>query len=86
MVDAEGTHFDSEAAVFTTDVIQRSAIRRYLEPLELGCALHYDSFVAREDGYLRTSSRPTKTPRSVCIVSTRRLRRCTVDSRTGYCA
>lgn len=33
------------------DPIERSAVRRYLEPLEFDCPLHYDADVARAHGY-----------------------------------
>ena len=33
------------------DPIERSAVRRYLEPLEFDCALHYDPGFARLHGY-----------------------------------
>lgn len=37
--------------IFTADPIERSAVRRYLEPLEFDCALHYDPGFARLHGY-----------------------------------
>jgi hypothetical protein len=63
MVDAIGTQFDDTPAIFSADVIDRSAIRRYLEPLEFDCPLHYDADVARAHGYkdvvVPTSAIPT---------------------------
>ncbi|HEX8601926.1 MAG TPA: MaoC family dehydratase N-terminal domain-containing protein [Pseudoduganella sp.] len=49
-VDAVGTDFDWPE-VAGADVVDASAIRRYLEPLEFDCALHYDAAVARAHGY-----------------------------------
>ncbi|MES2258474.1 MAG: MaoC family dehydratase N-terminal domain-containing protein [Pseudomonadota bacterium] len=49
-VDAVGTQFGGPE-VRGADAIDASAIRRYLEPLELDCALHYDEQVARDHGY-----------------------------------
>lgn len=63
MIDAVGTQFDHSPAVFSADVIERSAVRRYLEPLEFDCALHYDPESARAHGYedvvVPTSALPT---------------------------
>lgn len=49
-VDAVGTQFGG-VEVLGADAIDASAIRRYLEPLELDCPLHYDERAAREQGY-----------------------------------
>ncbi len=51
MIDNIGKQFDDSPAVFSADVVERSAIRRYLEPLEFDCPLHYDVDVARAHGY-----------------------------------
>jgi acyl dehydratase len=51
MIDAVGRDFDEQPPVFIADPIDRSAIRRYLEPLEFDCPLHYDLDVARAHGY-----------------------------------
>ena len=51
MIDAVGRDFDDAPPVFQADPIERSTIRRWLEPLEFDCALHYDSQAAREHGY-----------------------------------
>jgi acyl dehydratase len=51
MVDAVGRQFDESPAVFVADDIERSTVRRYLEPLEFDCPLHYDRDVARAHGY-----------------------------------
>ncbi|WP_236795513.1 MaoC family dehydratase N-terminal domain-containing protein [Amycolatopsis sp. GM8] len=51
MIDAIGTDLDEGAEVVGADEIELSAIRRYLEPLEFDCPLHYDDAVARAHGY-----------------------------------
>jgi len=51
MIEAIGRDFDEKPPVFVADVVECGAIRRYLEPLELDCALHYDPEVARAHGY-----------------------------------
>jgi hypothetical protein len=51
MIDAIGRDFDDKPPVFVADPIERSAIRRWLEPLEFDCALHCDPEVAREHGH-----------------------------------
>lgn len=37
--------------IWGADAVEAGAIRRYLEPLEFDCALHYDRDVARAHGY-----------------------------------
>jgi hypothetical protein len=49
-VDAVGTEFGGPD-IDGADAIDASAIRRYLEPLEFDCALHYDEQAARDHGY-----------------------------------
>jgi hypothetical protein len=51
MVDAVGTDISHGAVLRGADDVERGSVRRYLEPLELDCALHYDADVAREYGY-----------------------------------
>lgn len=51
MVDAVGREFDEAPVVFRADRIEASAVRRYLEPLEFDCPLHYDAQFARAHGY-----------------------------------
>lgn len=51
MIDAVGREFDDAPPVFVADPIERSAIRRWLEPLEFDCPLHYDPDVARAHGF-----------------------------------
>lgn len=63
MIDAVGRDFDDKPPVFVADPIERSTIRRWLEPLEFDCALHYDPEVARAHGHtdvvVPTSALPT---------------------------
>jgi acyl dehydratase len=63
MVDAVGTQFDPGPHAFSADVIEASAVRRYLEPLEFDCPLHWDRAVARAQGHpdilVPTSAIPT---------------------------
>ncbi|MBB6290520.1 MULTISPECIES: MaoC family dehydratase N-terminal domain-containing protein [unclassified Pseudomonas] len=51
MITAIGRDFDDLPVVFVADRIERSAVRRWLEPLEFDCALHFDTDVARMHGY-----------------------------------
>ena len=51
MVAATGTDLSHGRTVRGADPIERSTVRRYLEPLEFDCALHYDPEVAREHGF-----------------------------------
>jgi hypothetical protein len=63
MIDAVGRQFDEREPVFVADTVEASAVRRYLEPLEFDCALHYDREVAQAHGYadivVPTSALPT---------------------------
>ncbi|NMV38084.1 MaoC family dehydratase [Ralstonia insidiosa] len=63
MIDAVGRDFDDKPVAFVADPIERSAIRRWLEPLEFDCPLHYDADAARAYGYAGivapTSALPT---------------------------
>ncbi|OYD60224.1 UNVERIFIED_ORG: MaoC dehydratase-like protein [Burkholderia sp. CF145] len=63
MIAAIGRDFDDRPPVFVADRIEVSAVRRWLEPLEFDCALHYDPDVARMHGYkdivVPTSALPT---------------------------
>ncbi|WP_433186447.1 FAS1-like dehydratase domain-containing protein [Actinoallomurus sp. CA-150999] len=49
--EAVGTDFSDGRTVYGADVVERGAIRRFLEPLELDCALHTDPEAAREHGF-----------------------------------
>jgi hypothetical protein len=51
MVDAVGTVFGPGDVVYGADRVEVGAIRRYVEPLELGSALHHDPDVARAHGH-----------------------------------
>jgi hypothetical protein len=51
MAERVGTDLSDGDTVWGADPIERSAIRRYLEPLELDCALHYDLAEARRLGF-----------------------------------
>jgi hypothetical protein len=46
-----GTDISSGATREGADRVEAGAIRRYLEPLEFDCPLHYDADVARAAGY-----------------------------------
>jgi acyl dehydratase len=63
MIDSVGRQFEEGPRVFSADEIERSAVRRYLEPLEFDCPLHYDRETARAYGYadilVPTSALPT---------------------------
>jgi hypothetical protein len=50
-IDAVGTDFAPEILWTAADPIEQGAVRRYLEPLEFDCPLHYDAEVARAHGY-----------------------------------
>jgi len=51
VADAIGRDFLDGAISWGGDPVEPGAIRRYLEPLELDCALHTDPEVARSAGY-----------------------------------
>jgi hypothetical protein len=51
MIARVGTDLTEGEVMWGADPIERSAVRRYLEPLELDCALHHDPDVARAHGY-----------------------------------
>jgi hypothetical protein len=46
-----GSDLIDSAVTWGADPIERSSVRRYLEPLEFDCALHYDPEVARANGF-----------------------------------
>ena len=50
MIDAVGRDFGGPPLV-GADAVELGLIRRYCEPLELGCPLHFDADVARSAGY-----------------------------------
>jgi hypothetical protein len=51
MIARIGRDVSDGEVTWGADPIERSAVRRYLEPLELDCALHHDREVARAHGY-----------------------------------
>jgi N-terminal half of MaoC dehydratase len=51
VIDAAGQDFSDGQIHYGADAVEASAIRRFLEPLEFACALHYDADVARQHGY-----------------------------------
>jgi hypothetical protein len=51
VVEAVGRDFSDGQVHWGADVVEQSSIRRYNEPLELDCPLHYDAEVARAHGY-----------------------------------
>ena len=51
VVDAVGREFGDGTTVWGADAVERGAIRRFAEPLELASALHYDAQVARAHGF-----------------------------------
>jgi acyl dehydratase len=51
MLAAVGTDLSNGRVVRGADPIERSTVRRYLEPLEFDCALHYDPEVAARHGF-----------------------------------
>ena len=51
MINAVGTDFYNGKEIWGADQVEKGAIRRFLEPLEFDCPLHYDESVAKEYGY-----------------------------------
>ena len=51
MIDRIGSDITDGEVMWGADPIERSAVRRYLEPLELDCPLHHDPEVARAHGF-----------------------------------
>lgn len=51
MIDAVGTDFSNGKNTPGADVVEKGLIRRFLEPLEFDCELHYDEEVAQKYGY-----------------------------------
>src|SRR5690625_2332775 len=50
-IHAIGTDFRKGEHEPGADSVEYGAIRRYLEPLEFDCPLHYDSEIAKKNGY-----------------------------------
>jgi len=51
VVDRVGQTYTDGSVRWGVDLVERGAVRRYLEPLEFDCPLHYSPEVAREHGY-----------------------------------
>ena len=51
LAEAVGRDFADRTVVFGADAVEPGTIRRYLEPLEIGCPIHYDTEAARAAGY-----------------------------------
>lgn len=51
LIAAIGTDFGSDIDVWGADAVEQSTIRRFLEPLEFDCPLHYDKTIAAHYGY-----------------------------------
>lgn len=51
MLDAIGTDFGAENSVTAVDEIERGAVRKFCEPVEMDCPIFYDEEVARAHGY-----------------------------------
>lgn len=51
LVAAVGRDFADGRTIFGADRVEAGTIRRFVEPLELDSALHYDADVARAQGY-----------------------------------
>lgn len=51
VIDAVGTNFGEDAEIWGADEVEKGFIRRFLEPLEFDCPLHYDKTVAEQYGY-----------------------------------
>jgi len=51
VIDLIGEDFSEGAKQPAADDVEKTSIRRYLEPLEFGCPLHLDAAVAQQHGY-----------------------------------
>jgi hypothetical protein len=51
LIDAIGTDFGSDVEIWGADEVEKGTIRRFLEPLEFDCPLHYDRATAQRYGY-----------------------------------
>lgn len=51
MIDAIGQDFSDGSEQWGADEVEKGAVRRFLEPLEFDCPLHYNESVAKEYGY-----------------------------------
>lgn len=51
LIDAIGTDFGGDEEVWGADAVEQGIVRRFLEPLEFDCPLHYDRTTAQRHGY-----------------------------------
>lgn len=51
LITAIGTDFGGETEAWGADAVEQSTIRRFLEPLEFDCPLHFDKATAEQYGY-----------------------------------
>ena len=51
MIDSIGKDFSNGEERWGADAVEKGAIRKFLEPLEFDCPLHYDQTIATEYGY-----------------------------------
>lgn len=51
VIDAVGKDFSNGETRTAADEIEKGQVRRYLEPIEFDCPLHYDEQVAKQHGY-----------------------------------
>jgi hypothetical protein len=51
VIDQIGNEFSGGEVTVAADDIEKGLVRRYLEPLEFDCPLHYDEAVAKAHGY-----------------------------------
>lgn len=51
LAEAVGRDFGDGTVVFGADAVEPGTIRRYTEPLEISCPIHYDAEAARAVGY-----------------------------------
>ncbi|HRC62154.1 MAG: MaoC family dehydratase N-terminal domain-containing protein [Dehalococcoidia bacterium] len=51
LMDLVGEDFSEGETQPAIDVVEKTSIRRYLEPLEFGCPLHFDEAAAKASGY-----------------------------------
>jgi hypothetical protein len=62
VVDAVGTDFGQGEVIEGADPVDRSALRRFLEPLEFDCPLHHDDGVAPLSSYFTFVAPPIWRP------------------------
>lgn len=51
LMQAVGQDFSEGETQWGVDCVEKGGIRRFLEPLEFDCPLHYDDAIARSHGY-----------------------------------